>query len=220
MEKRTTKQLTKQDIISSYFDYVLLHNQQPATVYEFAKQNKFKESEFYAFFGNFDAIEQHVFQFLFEDTMKLLQKDKAFIQANAKEKLLSFYYTFFENLTMNRRFVKYALQNESKKMPIRKLALFKTSFVNFIQSLEVEPISIKQENVQSIANKTIEQSAWIQFLFTLKFWLQDGSASFEKTDLFIEKSVNASFDLIDPKPLRSLVDFGKFIWQENPFKSV
>ena len=52
-------------------------------------------------------------------------------------------------------------------------------------------------------------------LFTLKFWLDDDSAGLEKTDLFIEKSVKLSFDLMQIKPLESLVDFGKFIFKEK-----
>jgi hypothetical protein len=49
----------------------------------------------------------------------------------------------------------------------------------------------------------------------LKFWIDDTSLSFEKTDIFIEKSVNTSFDLMDIAPLKSLIDFGKFMWQEK-----
>jgi hypothetical protein len=49
----------------------------------------------------------------------------------------------------------------------------------------------------------------------MKFWMDDSSASFEKTDIFIEKSVNASFELMNIKPIQSLVDLGKFILKEN-----
>jgi hypothetical protein len=61
----------------------------------------------------------------------------------------------------------------------------------------------------------MQESSWIQFLFTLKFWLDDNSPSFEKTDLFIEKSVKASFDLMQIAPMESLIDFGKFLFKEK-----
>ena len=57
--------------------------------------------------------------------------------------------------------------------------------------------------------------AWEELLFTLKFWIEDTSLAFEKTDIFIEKSVNTSFDLMDTTPIKSLIDFGKFMWQEK-----
>ena len=52
-------------------------------------------------------------------------------------------------------------------------------------------------------------------LVTLKFWLDDDSADFEKTDLFIEKSIAATFELANTKPLKSVVDFGKFLFKEK-----
>ena len=49
----------------------------------------------------------------------------------------------------------------------------------------------------------------------MKFWMDDTSASFEKTDIFIEKSVNTSFDVLNVIPLKSIIDFGKFIFKEK-----
>lgn len=45
--------------------------------------------------------------------------------------------------------------------------------------------------------------------------MEDTSSSFEKTDLVIEKSVRAVFDLFETTPLESVFDFGKFIWKEK-----
>ena len=63
--------------------------------------------------------------------------------------------------------------------------------------------------------QALQESAWFQLMMTLKFWLDDSSASFEKTDLFIEKSVKASFELMNTTPLESLIDFGKFLFKEK-----
>jgi hypothetical protein len=45
--------------------------------------------------------------------------------------------------------------------------------------------------------------------------MKDSSTSFEKTDVFIEKSIHASFDLIDTKPIKSIIDLGKFLLKEK-----
>jgi hypothetical protein len=55
----------------------------------------------------------------------------------------------------------------------------------------------KQEQFQEFQTKSIQESSWIQLLLTLKFWLDDVSPKFEKTDIYIEKSVNLSFELMD-----------------------
>ena len=52
-------------------------------------------------------------------------------------------------------------------------------------------------------------------LLTIKFWLEDSSESFEKTDIFIEKSINTSFELIENKFLKNVFDLGKFVYKEK-----
>ena len=56
---------------------------------------------------------------------------------------------------------------------------------------------------------------WGQFLFLLKFWMEDGSPGFEKTDILIEKSVSTGFALLDSSTLSSVFDLGKFLFQEK-----
>ena len=57
-------------------------------------------------------------------------------------------------------------------------------------------LDIKQEQFEKIQENALKESAWFQLLLTMKFWLEDTSESFEKTDIFIEKSINTSFDLL------------------------
>tara|TARA_B100000780_G_scaffold98019_1_gene68413 strand:- start:5419 stop:5568 length:150 start_codon:yes stop_codon:yes gene_type:complete len=38
----------------------------------------------------------------------------------------------------------------------------------------------------------------------MKYWMEDTSASFEKTDVVIEKSVRAIFDVFETTPLESI----------------
>jgi hypothetical protein len=49
----------------------------------------------------------------------------------------------------------------------------------------------------------------------MKFWLDDSSPAFEKTDIYIEKSIKATFELMNIAPIDSLIDFGKFIYKEK-----
>jgi hypothetical protein len=49
----------------------------------------------------------------------------------------------------------------------------------------------------------------------MKYWMEDNSSSFEKTDVVIEKSVRAIFDVFETTPLESILDFGKFLWKEK-----
>lgn len=208
--------ITENDIISFYMDYVLEHNEKPTSVYSFVKVNKFEESKFYEYFGSFETIEKHIFKAFFDNSMIALNKSEEFESFDARNKLLSFYFTFFENLTANRSYVVYALnQHKNSLKNLVLLSELKKSFTHFISLLDIETIAIKQEQLEKIQNKALKESAWLQLMLTIKFWMDDTSASFEKTDIFIEKSVNTSFDVLNIVPLKSIIDFGKFIFKEK-----
>ncbi|MDL5513063.1 TetR family transcriptional regulator C-terminal domain-containing protein [Arenibacter sp. M-2] len=214
------KTISENDIIASYMDFVLEHNENPKSVNAFAKANNFEESEFYKFFGSFEAVEKHVFKAIFNNTISVLLKSDDYKSFDARNKLLSFYFTFFENLTANRSYVVYALQQH--KNSLKSLALLselKKSFVSFVEGLNIETLDLKQEQIDKIQRRALQESAWLQLLLTLKFWMEDTSASFEKTDIFIEKSVNTSFDILNITPLKSVVDFGKFLFKERMHKN-
>ncbi|WP_431135402.1 TetR family transcriptional regulator C-terminal domain-containing protein [Psychroserpens mesophilus] len=210
------KNITTSDIITFYMDYVLEHNHQPKTVYAFAKANNFEEHKFYEFFGSFEAIEKHIFKVFFDNTHNALEKNKDYMSFDARNKLLSFYFTFFENLTANRSYVVYALDKHKTSLKgLQSLSELKGAFTNYIEHLDIDLIEIKQEQIDRIQRRGLKESAWLQLLLTMKFWIDDTSAGFEKTDIFIEKSVNTCFDVLDVAPIRSLIDFGKFIYKEK-----
>lgn len=211
-----SKKITPSEITSYYMSYLLEKDSKPTSVYSFSKENNFEESLFYEYFGSFEAIEKSIFNTIFETAQNTLAKSKEYESFDARNKLLSFYFTFFENLSANRSFIIMLLGN--KKEQLKNLSIlkdFKKNFTNYIDTLEIETIDFKQKNITQIQRKSIKESAWVQFIITLKFWLNDSSASFEKTDIFIEKSINTSFDLIDTTPLKSIIDLGKFLYKEK-----
>jgi hypothetical protein len=73
----------------------------------------------------------------------------------------------------------------------------------------------KQSRFTKHPEALFSEGAWVQLLFLLKFWMEDKSPGFEKTDMAIEKSVQTVFELFDNTPLDSIIDFGKFLWKEN-----
>lgn len=210
------KNISSTDLISMYINYVLEHDNQPTSVFNFAKQNNFEEALFYNHFGNFEAIKSHIFSNFFTHTYTLLEKNEDYQNFDARNKLLSFYFTFFELLTANRSYVIYALKgNESKLKSLKSLSGLRKHFTKYIATLDIETLDLKNKDLEKLQNKSLQEGAWLQLLLTLKFWIDDTSASFEKTDIFIEKAVNTSFDLIGIQPIKSVIDLGKFLFKEK-----
>ena len=92
---------------------------------------------------------------------------------------------------------------------------FKEKFKDFASDIIMEG-----KETQEIANRPVisdryDEALWIQVLFVLKYWLDDNSPRFEKTDAAIEKSVNLAFDLMGKSALDSFLDFAKFLYQNK-----
>lgn len=212
-KKKNIKQI---DILTLYMEYVLEHGEKPKTVYAFAKQHNFEEGLFYKHYASFDALENAVFTVFFENTMLVLHNSEEYETYDSRNKLLSFYFTFFENLLANRSYVLFALQHQKNALSkMKMLKGLRGHFKKFIATLDIELVETKNERLDKFQQNAIEESAWIQLILTMRFWIDDVSAKFEKTDIFIEKSVNTSFDVLDIKPLKSVIDLGKFIYKEQ-----
>jgi hypothetical protein len=208
--------LTKDAIVSMYMNYRLENNGKPKSVYQFAKLNNIEESQFYSFFGTLESIEKIIFKMFFDKTIELIQKDSNYENYDTKSKLLSFYFTFFEILAANRSYVALSLEEHQNHLKnLLQLTSLRSSFKHFISEIYSDSNISQNEKFHNFQKKAIQEMAWIEFLMTLKFWLDDESPSFEKTDLFIEKSLKLSFELVNTAPLDSLIDLGKFLFKEK-----
>jgi len=211
------KNITAEKIIDLYMSTLLLENEIPKTVYAFAHANNFEESEFYKYFGSFEVLEKQIFSLFCENTIGMLMENEDYATYTPINKLLSFYYTFFEMLNANRSFVYLKLaQNKNKLDALKLLSKLRVTFLKYIETeIYEQTIDLKNKTLNSISKKGVNETAWAQLLFTMQFWIEDTSPNFEKTDIFIEKSVQASFDLKNIKPLESVLDFAKFLWKEK-----
>lgn len=214
MAKKTFK--IKNQIVDRFTEYVLKHGKYPKSVYAFAEEIEIKEADFYKYFGAFESIETYVFTSFFDNAISLLEKDDDYRNFQVKDKLLSFYYTFFEVLTANRSYVKATLGNQKDMLKnLKVLSDFRETYRNYIHTLGIPSLDLKQETLEKLQEKGLFEMAWNQLLITIKFWLDDTSVNFEKTDIFIEKSINTSFELMNIKPIESLIDLGKFLVKEK-----
>jgi hypothetical protein len=212
--KKTT--ITRDKIVSMYMKYRLENNDKPKSVYQFAKINDFDETEFYKFYGTIESVEKEIFKMFLEKTLQLIQKDPAYETYDMKSKMLSFYFTFFELLSANRSYVVMSLKEHQNQLKnLMQLSNLRIGYKNYITEIITDEVRTQYEKFQNFQEKAIQETAWIQFLLTLKFWMEDESPAFEKTDIYIEKSVKATFELMNSAPIDSIIDFGKFIFKEK-----
>lgn len=210
------KTITDSTILNLYMDYVVEFKSTPLTVEEFSKHFKFDSDIFYNYYSSFTELQRSIFKTIFDNSIEVLKNSVEFETFDNRNKLISLYFTIFENLSLNRDYVVFTLDGfENQLKALNIFSDFKNSFLAFIDEIGLDNSFINIDGLENIQKKTIKQSAWLQFLFIMKFWLNDTSDSFEKTDVLIEKSINTSFDLLDHSFLKSAIDLGKFLYKEQ-----
>lgn len=207
---------TKTSIIAGFMTHALEHNEFPNNVYQFCKQAGIEEVDFYQFFGSLEAVQKQIWVSFFDNVIEVLHKNDAYHKYSNKEKMLSFFYSMFEVLTLNRSYVLFALNKHQGTFEnLRSLQSLRNNIKKFAGQLIEEGNEGKQLKITQHNVILFSEGAWIQFLFLLRFWMKDESVGFEKTDVAIEKSVRTIFDVFDHTPLDSLLDLGKFLFKET-----
>jgi len=215
MEKENL--ITEEKIFELYGDYILNHGERPKNIYIFAKDNEFEEIDFYNHFSSFEQIEKLMLVNLFNKSVELASEVNSSDEMTSKEKLLNVYFIFFENMTMNRSLVLMILGND--KLRAAKISnQLKETHRNFIKTLDFndwEIIEKSKDHIKNFHEKAREEALWLHLVSAIEFWKKDTSPSFEKTDIYIEKTIDTGFELMDNEPLRKVLDLGKFLFKEN-----
>ncbi len=219
MEKKSTKKsnkaLSRDDFQLAYINHLLEHGADPASVFKFAKELGSTEQEFYQFFNSFKSLEKAIWSEWCKDTIKSIRKEEAYLNYSVREKLLAFLYTWLEAMNQNRS---YALMRVESIRHGDLNPYFLTGLKEVFKSY-IDDLVMEGKDTGEIAERPItmhyHNAFWLHFLFIQKFWCHDESSGFEKTDAAVEKSVNLAFDLVGKGALDSMLDFGKFLFQNR-----
>ncbi len=200
-------------IQQAYSAYISKHNERPKNMAFFAESMKIDESNIYEYFTSFNMIEESILNHFVKNAIGLSKQGDQ--EMHPKESILTFYYTFIEVLKSNRSLVLFILpKNKISSLKTKVLNQSRSSFLEFLKELNIDFSAFSFIPNSDIKDKTSDVLAWIQFESILWYWVKDESVNFERTDVFIEKSLKLSFEIIESNIPESLVDFGKFIFKK------
>ncbi len=221
MDTATAKKKEKKDhrqlILEGFVSHVLEHGKEPASIFKFAKDLKINEVEFYNYFTSFDVIKSSIWVALFEETHRQLEEQEVYKEYAVREKFLSFLFTWVEELKKNRSYLHSLYGNKVttfKNLPTDTRE-FKEKFSDFASELILEGKETQEIASRPLITEKYDEALWLQVGFVFRYWLDDNSPRFEKTDAAIEKSVNFAFDLMGKSALDSFLDLAKFLYQSK-----
>ena len=202
---------THQKLFEKYISFVADHKKQPSSIHSFMEELKLKEGTFYKYFNSFDQLEKDFWNLIFGRTVKNIQSEEVYLSYSINEKLLSFYYSWIEELKDYREFVSFVMDEEKVYEPYPTgFDLFKQNFEAYSNQLVEEGIATGEIADRLYITDKYKYALWYQPVTIIKFWVKDKSKDFEDTDALIEKTVNFSFDLMRSNGLDSFFDLAKF----------
>jgi|SRR5690606_26085667 len=212
---KTIKKDLKKLILEGFKNHVLEYGSEPPSIFKFAKMLKMKEEEFYTYFTSFESIKSSIWVSIYKSTLEQIEAQEVYHEYSVREKFLSFLFTWIEELKKNRSYLLSLYEDKSKAF--RTLPSDTREFKEKFKEFAGELISEGKET-QEIASRPViadryDEALWLQVAFVFRYWLDDRSPRFEKTDAAIEKSVNLAFDLMGKSALDSFLDFAKFLYQ-------
>ncbi len=217
-EAKTTRKTVKEEIslgekmVNAFREYKLENGKDPSSIYSFCKHLKISESDFYSHYNSFAEIEREFWTNTFKKTVDKLKNSAEWESFSSREKLLAFYFTWFEDLLNHRSF---ALLSFPKRPSLPNeedlLKPLKHEFHQMVKELMIEGESNGEIANRKFISDKYADLLWMQFVFLFDYWRKDSSKRFENTDAAIEKSVNLGFDLMGRGLVESLTDFAKFL---------
>lgn len=214
---RHVKIYMKSQFMQQYVTYTLEHDKTPESVYRFTKSMGISEAEFYEHFAGLEALESALFSEWFIDAFKQCEESAPWAEYSVREKVLAVFYTFFEALKQQRSFVLFLKKRDGKVFTQWPAYLngLRTVFLDKMKPVLNQGIESKELEARKYLDEKYADGLWLNFLFVLKFWCDDQSAGFEKTDAAIEKSVHLAMDLMGKSALDAALDFGRFLFQQR-----
>lgn len=207
----------RDQFMQQYVVYTLEHNKTPESVYGFAKSMGVSEVEFYEHFSGLEALESTLFSEWFSQSFQQCADSSTWSTYTVREKVLAVFYTFLEHLKQYRSFILFLKKRDARlwtQCPDYLTGL-RAVFTEKMKPVLNDGIETGELEARKYLDNKYADGLWLNLLFVLKFWIDDRSTGFEKTDAAIEKSVHLAMDLMGKSALDAALDFGRFLFQQR-----
>lgn len=203
---------TKQSIKQAYKELAVADKMLPLSLKLVGEKADLSLAEVRDLYPGSLDIQREIWLEYLRETLETVEKSPEFVEYLVREKLLAFYFTFFELLSDDREF----LQLFKEKLGIWNynpefMEFFKTAFLEFVGMLIAEGSSNEEIAERMVLGNQYTGWHWPQLLYLVNQWLNDETESFAQTDQAIEKSVNLGFDIMGRNLFDSAFDFLKFV---------
>jgi len=197
--------------MEAYRRHVLEHGSPPPSVFAFCQALEVEEEEFFRKFPSLEALEGEIWAERIQHVVATLEADEEYAEYPPRQKALAFFYTFIESILGQRSWFLARFPREYPASDPASLKAFREAFMEWARPVAKEEAGDGPIASRLKADKVVARLLYAHFRSILKYYLEDDSRGFEKTDAYIEKSSRLFFDLADTRVPESAADFLRFL---------
>ena len=203
----------EEKIIEAYKE-MLITGQGEINSYTIAKKVGISEKEFFQSFTSAEDVARKIWSNLSDKIVDSLNNSELFASYPPRQKILSYYFTFFDMALDERSFIE-----RTAEMP-KVLRSYKDKFKQFVADVIQEGIAVEDIKERLTLSNYYPEALWQLHTKLLRFWLRDNSEGFVDTEKAIEVYAKVPLELMRPNLLDSFYETLKFGFEQLHLEKV
>lgn len=192
--------------------------------YTISKRLEISEKDFFEHFSSAEDVGRKIWGNMAEEVIEKLNGSEEFGQYSAREKILAYYFTFFEVAVEHRSFI------EKTACKTSLMRSYRDNFKEFIGDIVQEGVAMDEIVERLSLSNYYPDMLWALHLRLLHYWLNDASEHFVDTERAIEIYTKVPLQLMGHNLFDSVFETAKFQLESlkpeklnfeafNPFRS-
>lgn len=167
--------------------------------------------------GNLEQQINEVWLTYFDSTIQAVEADPTYWEYPAREKSLSFFYTYLLELQPRYAFNVACLKQKNWYEPLKFKCLLQSEpkIKAYFSKLIEQGLDTGELASRAFLSNKYSQILFSAFVFCLDFWKNDTSEHFERSDIAVERAVHLAFDAMSPNFLDSSLELAQFLWKNK-----
>ncbi len=172
-------------------------------VYTFCKALDISEADFYKHFASLDAIGRKIWASYADEVISALKESETYASYSAREKILAYLFTFFENAVKDRSFI------AKTYTQFTLLRTYQRKFRSHMAEIIQEGVIADEIQSRHLENLYLDV-LWGLHWGLIQFWLNDESEGFTDTEKAIETYMRVPLELMGQNVLDSAYEAIRF----------
>jgi hypothetical protein len=201
----------RQSILDAYIARLQKTGQAHVSVHSLCLDLKISEKEFYGEFPSLSSVEKAFWRQWIDRIISAVTGGKEWDAFSAKEQYLAFLFAFAGEALERRSLLEQRFSKLTLLCSPKALEGLKDSFRDFAGGIIAHGMETGEIAHRGPLGNAYPEVLYIHWRLVLEYFLKDESTGFQRTDAFIEKTVELAFDLLRTQAIDSAADLVRFL---------